>query len=496
MTKKIGILFGAGAEISYGMPSGGKFALDIFRQSSEYGKERLRKMRNLVDPSSAYASNWLPQNFSNKSISSFGQRVFDSIMIDTIGNNRNKIITNLSDFDKIANDSIISIYGDKLLYINRVEKDLASKYLDINISQELQYNDLFKSGNKLFENKVFAVLLTYYKYFTFQDSNQKNLFKKIIMAIFQLQLGALSENLSRNIEESLFDKNTLNLDFFDDLGGTLNVNYEMAGIEGLKILSETDIDDIDVSIIKLSYSILENIYADILDYKSLIDSHWHYLYNPRNEWAKFSKIVVFLYTVHQYIVNKSGSLDSKKDGYYDDVENIIKNNLFELTKIGTTNYSPFIQDAISSDVIFLNGGTNIFYDPYINSIVDENTNTNHIVVPLLFTQSGTKPMTSIDMSQKYVDFYNTLQESDFIVIIGFGFNADDEHINGIFRQLIDKHSKTVYIVDLDSNNDILSKKERIQKKLKIEDYSNINFITVDKITRKTANGKFWYEEIK
>ena len=29
---KLSFLFGAGAEISYGLPSGGKFALDIFRQ--------------------------------------------------------------------------------------------------------------------------------------------------------------------------------------------------------------------------------------------------------------------------------------------------------------------------------------------------------------------------------------------------------------------------------------------------------------------------------
>jgi hypothetical protein len=29
--QKLGFLFGAGAEICYGLPTGGKFALDIFR---------------------------------------------------------------------------------------------------------------------------------------------------------------------------------------------------------------------------------------------------------------------------------------------------------------------------------------------------------------------------------------------------------------------------------------------------------------------------------
>ena len=60
---KIGFLFGAGAEISYGMPSGGKFALDIFRQSSEPGKQKLRDMRKNIDKRSTYASRWLPNDY-------------------------------------------------------------------------------------------------------------------------------------------------------------------------------------------------------------------------------------------------------------------------------------------------------------------------------------------------------------------------------------------------------------------------------------------------
>ena len=36
---KIGFLFGAGAEIGYGLPTGGKFALEIFRQDTALIKE-------------------------------------------------------------------------------------------------------------------------------------------------------------------------------------------------------------------------------------------------------------------------------------------------------------------------------------------------------------------------------------------------------------------------------------------------------------------------
>ena len=103
-------------------------------------------------------------------------------------------------------------------------------------------------------------------------------------------------------------------------------------------------------------------------------------------------------------------------------------------------------------------------------------------------------MTSIDMSEKYVDFYHELLESDVVVVIGFGFNSDDEHINGIFRQLINKHDKTIYIVDTDTNSEI-HKKNKIQKKLKIERATNINFITINPDNRKSDDGEMWYKKI-
>ena len=39
---KISLFFGAGAECSYGLPSGGKFALDIFRMSTGEDKTKLK----------------------------------------------------------------------------------------------------------------------------------------------------------------------------------------------------------------------------------------------------------------------------------------------------------------------------------------------------------------------------------------------------------------------------------------------------------------------
>lgn len=83
---------------------------------------------------------------------------------------------------------------------------------------------------------------------------------------------------------------------------------------------------------------------------------------------------------------------------------------YELSAIATTNYNKIIQDILGDcdQVTFLNGSVDSWYDPYLNKIGSKeelDNSEHHIIVPLIFTQSGTKPMTSISMSEKYVDLY-------------------------------------------------------------------------------------------
>jgi hypothetical protein len=77
----------------------------------------------------------------------------------------------------------------------------------------------------------------------------------------------------------------------------------------------------------------------------------------------------------------------------------------------TTNYNSLIADILErDDITYLNGSTSLWYDPYMNKIGTEEElkdDESHIVAPLIFTQSGTKPMTAISMSEKYVDLYRT-----------------------------------------------------------------------------------------
>ena len=110
--KKIGFLFGAGAEISYGMPTGGKFALDIFRHSNVNAKNKLRDMIKKVNKSSDYATYGLPDGFSNKNINAFTKRIYSGIIKDTIRNNRAKIIHMINNFDELAEAAAKECFND------------------------------------------------------------------------------------------------------------------------------------------------------------------------------------------------------------------------------------------------------------------------------------------------------------------------------------------------------------------------------------------------
>ena len=96
---KIGFLFGAGAEIDYGLPTGGKFALDIFRQDVSISKKEFIEMRDSIDASRSYAGEWLPDDYKTRSVSSYGKSVIESIIKDTLEHKREHIISGLNKFD-------------------------------------------------------------------------------------------------------------------------------------------------------------------------------------------------------------------------------------------------------------------------------------------------------------------------------------------------------------------------------------------------------------
>ena len=207
--------------------------------------------------------------------------------------------------------------------------------------------------------------------------------------------------------------------------------------------------------------------SQFITYKGLIDGLWRYLYDPKANWTKFSQLSCFIFAVHAYILEQAEKC-SGKHGYYEQVQQAVSEGLFTLGTSATTNYTTLIRKRLFSQeeqkqlkdetyylehpnerkLAYLNGSTSFIYDPYLNDMyeaprdkegwtqTEQLEQFEHFVVPLMFTQSGTKAMTVVEMNDMYASLFHSWQESDAVVLIGFNCSKDDSHINSMLRKFL------------------------------------------------------------
>lgn len=499
---KVSLFFGAGAESSYGLPSGGKFALDIFRMNTGEDKIILKEQLNNVDKQSNY-SRWLPENFDNKKLTAFTKTQYESIVKGSLENKRNTILEYLNSFDEKVGFIVERLYNNGVDIDNEFLELTGLQLGSFNYSHIIKLNPLLGGNNSLFGSNYFSSFLK-----LLEIDNVSFQFKldirNITRAVIELLIGALGEDLIHRLNDGIFYDSPESIDLFDDLGAIFTLDYRNTGMKGLELLIENE--DLDIKenysneekITMFGLQILEDIYSRALDYQTLIDSNWRYIYHPKTDWGKFNKIIIFLYTVKRYIESKAKSNEEKiknGDGYYHDV--LYLKEFVDINAIGTTNYNSFIKDITKEEVYYLNGSVNDYYDPYLNKIISvtENENKKHIIVPFLFTQSGIKPLTSVKMSKRYVDMFNKFKESDIICACGFGFNSDDGHINGLFRELIEDYSKTICILHyVDGGNfHLKSVLNEYKEKLRLDSTSNLRIILVDRNRNEVESQRKWFE---
>lgn len=108
---KVSLFFGAGAEASYGLPSGGKFALDIFRRNTSDDKSILKEQLNNIDKQSTY-SRWLPEGFDNRNLTDFTKTQYEYIVKGSLENKRNNILDYLNNFDERAGFLVENLLKD------------------------------------------------------------------------------------------------------------------------------------------------------------------------------------------------------------------------------------------------------------------------------------------------------------------------------------------------------------------------------------------------
>ena len=508
---KIGFFFGAGAEIGYGLPSGGKFAIDLFRQDPTSHKTQLRKiLTDHIDPMTPYATNWLPDNYKTRSIYAFGKNEFTSIIESSIEYKRSEIIKRLNKFDEEFD------YALKQLSIDR--QHLEEKFLeitDVSIGERvythtIKLNELLAKDVALFSSEYYSALLDIVKL-----NNNCDDLKRYVTAFLQLLIGAHGQELVQKLNQELFESAPDDLPIFDDIVGMFRLEFNRVGAMALELLldekREFNTDPKTATLEELmsaiAQQIMENLFTTVLDYQKLIDDHFRYLFNPSTEWAKFTKMVIFLNIAREYIHQQAPKeKDLPTAGYYHDLNTLFSDE--KASVIGTSNYNNLISGIFKDTeialpkVIHLNGSIHDYYNPYKNSVITTEDSSkldqSQIHVPFILTQSGLKPLTSVEMSRRYVELFDLYKGSDAIVIVGFGFQKDDSHINGLFRELLETHNKKLFLVTLNNGQSPDSEVRSLTTKLRISKNAakNISVVLVDRDHRNTSEGISWVQNIQ
>lgn len=500
---KIGFFFGAGAEISYGMPSGGKFAIDIFKKSVDSHKKQLKDDLSKIDTSGAYARNWLPLDVKNKPVYAFGKSEFSSLLQSSIEYNSEDIYKKLSQLDEICFKILERNEIEEQLFYNRYQDIFKKDFGETTYINTVILNKklIGNTSESIFNSKFYSMLLDYIK------KENTSYVKKYASAILQLFVCVIGQHIVKDLNQEIFEKNETELSIFDDISTIFSMDFTSLGTSILNIVIDNQIDNIsEKSIIdfekfleEVFSLVLEEIFSTALDYRKLIDEHFRYLYTPKKQWAKFTKMIIFLRVAKEYISEIEESINQEANGYYGDLKEFSSDIIFNA--FGTSNYTNILKkvlvckfENVTYKINFLNGNTKYFYNPYKNTVKEaDNDNIyiqdNQLVVPFILTQSGLKPLTSIKMSEEYVSLYKRYKQSDCIICIGFGFNSDDAHINGIFRQLIEDDKK--HLIYVTNNKEIKKVKDKMQTNIRLssEAMKRIHILAVD--NNREQNGELW-----
>ena len=511
-TPKLGFFFGAGAEAGYGFPMGGQFALDVFRHDAAKQKQALLQKIQAIRPESAYAANWLPREYSTKRVSCFGKADYRTLLASSLEYRQGSIYEFFAKIEQnIAGVTAPELTADRLTEAFRQQtgEDFGATLL----THTVALNENLAAPQALFESEHFSAFFSLLQSAvttppTGDDAIAHKLLRKCAVALLQLIIGTCSKRLVSELNQHIFVRAPHELGLFDDIGGIFSIDLNKAGIEALEIVLEEIPAEITaatsplVLFAELARRTLERVLSCCLDYQELIDGHFRYLYSPKTEWSKFTKIAVFLSVVREYMAAKEAAClptIAAADGYYHDLNSLVDDGM-EIVAIGTSNYTHALETVLGTraggiHIQKLNGSLRDYYDPYLNRMMESPRadgaapNCDHLLVPFLFTQSGVKPLTSISMSRRYVDLYDSYKKADAIVVVGFGFNGDDGHINAMLRALMEEEDKLLIVVC--HQGDVPGKTKDIQKLLRLSSPKRLRVICATEAKRCVKSGKPW-----
>ena len=156
---KLGFFFGAGAEVGYGLPTGGKFAIDLFRQDVSTHKQSLRQQLGQINALTNYATEWLPEKYATQRIHAFGKNEFTNLIESSIEYRKSEIIRRLNNFDEEAEHAISQLGLTKQNVVDKFGAEMDTQYGELLYSTAVQMNPILANEVRLFGSEFYSAIL-------------------------------------------------------------------------------------------------------------------------------------------------------------------------------------------------------------------------------------------------------------------------------------------------------------------------------------------------
>ncbi len=160
-------------------------------------------------------------------------------------------------------------------------------------------------------------------------------------------------------------------------------------------------------------------------------------------------------------------------------------------KVATTNYFHFVE-TLDETPAYLNGRLDLFENVNTREVIDikrNRKNQNSLkekYVPFILGQSFVKPLICLEQAKAYLDFAKMAKSCRYLVVLGYGINSSDEHVNTILRPLRKNKGGILFVVKDEAEE------HRVRKTLHRPRHSkNLRFVYFkDKENRKVVEEVF------
>lgn len=147
---------------------------------------------------------------------------------------------------------------------------------------------------------------------------------------------------------------------------------------------------------------------------------------------------------------------SEEQIYYNIISKSFENKLNDYVNVVTTNYTNFSQEIIGlkdENIAFVHGKLDLFESlksKHVGPI--EDFSADEKIIPFIFVQSGIKPVVNARQIKEFAKAVDMILESDYLIVLGYGVNYDDEHIVNLLRERIKNQKKIIYFIYCDREN--------------------------------------------